>query len=296
MFTALVSIFHADGTVAIAHGGIEIGQGINTKVAQVAAYKLNCPLEMIAIKPTAAFTNPNSGSTGGSITSELCCRTVMGCCDILNKVIDPVRKTMPTATWPELIAKCYENGLDLSAKYMSRSTTPSLVAYNIYGATCTEVEIDVLTGEREILRTDILNDCGQSMNPELDIGQVEGAYMMGLGLWLTEKIIYDPQTGKNLTNGTWEYKPPGCKDIPIDFRVSLLKNTPNPNPLGVLRSKAVGEPPLCMSCASLFAVKHAVEQARNEIGKGSEYFAMNAPSTIEDTQLACLVESSQFTL
>ncbi|CAH3170659.1 unnamed protein product [Porites lobata] len=296
MFTALVSIFHADGTVAISHGGIEIGQGINTKVAQVAAYKLNCPLEMIAIKPTAAFTNPNSGSTGGSITSELCCRTVMGCCDILNKVIDPVRKTMPTATWPELIAKCYENGLDLSAKYMSRSTTPSLVAYNIYGATCTEVEIDVLTGEREILRTDILNDCGQSMNPELDIGQVEGAYMMGLGLWLTEKIIYDPQTGKNLTNGTWEYKPPGCKDIPIDFRVSLLKNTPNPNPLGVLRSKAVGEPPLCMSCASLFAVKHAVEQARNEIGKGSEYFAMNAPSTIEDTQLACLVESSQFTL
>lgn len=294
MFTAMVSIFHTDGTVAIAHGGIEIGQGINTKVAQVAAYQLKCPLEVIAIKPSAAFTNPNSGATGGSITSELCCKTVMGCCDILNKVIDPVRKTMPTATWPELIAKCYENGVDLSAKYMSRNVTPTFEVYNIYGVTCTEVELDVLTGEREVLRTDILNDCGQSMNPELDIGQVEGAFMMGLGMWLTEKIIHDPQTGRNLTNGTWEYKPPCSKDIPVDFRVSLLKNAPNP--LGILRSKAVGEPPLCMSCASLFAVKHAIEGARAEIGKGDEYFALNAPSMVEDTQQACLVDPSQFTL
>ncbi|XP_068702018.1 xanthine dehydrogenase/oxidase-like [Montipora foliosa] len=290
MFTAMVSIFHTDGTVAIAHGGIEVGQGINTKAAQVAAYELKCPLEFIAIKPTAAFTNPNSSATGGSVTSELCCKTVMGCCEILNKVIDPVRQTMPTATWPELIAKCYSEGLDLSAKFMSKSGIP--VVYNTYGVTCTEVEVDVLTGEREIIRTDILNDCGQSMNPELDVGQVEGAHMMGLGMFLSEKLIYDPQTGRNLTNGTWEYKPPCSKDIPIDFRVSLLKNAPNP--LGVLRSKAVGEPPLCMACGSLFALKHAVEAARDEIGKGDDYFAMNAPCTVEDTQLACLVDPSQF--
>ncbi|XP_015777058.1 PREDICTED: indole-3-acetaldehyde oxidase-like [Acropora digitifera] len=293
-FTAMVSIFHTDGTVAIAHGGIEVGQGINTKVAQVAAYELKCPMEFIAIKPSAAFTNPNSSGTGGSITSELCCKTVIGCCAILNKVIDPIRETMPSASWPELIAKCYSEQVDLSAKFMSKNVTPTYEAYNTYGVTCTEIELDVLTGEREILRTDILNDCGQSMNPELDVGQVEGAFMMGLGMWLTEKLIHDPQTGRNLTNGTWEYKPPCSKDIPVDFRVSLLKNAPNP--LGVLRSKAVGEPPLCMSCASLFAVKHAVEAARDEIEKGDDYFAMNAPSTVERTQLACLVDPTQFTI
>ncbi|KAJ7381038.1 hypothetical protein OS493_004634 [Desmophyllum pertusum] len=290
------------------HGGIEVGQGINTKVAQVAAYQLKCPLEKIAIKPTTAFSNPNSAGTGGSITSELCCKvgrvgteihfypieTVMGCCDILNKVIDPVRQTMPSASWADLITKCYSSGVDLSAKYRFIDTSQPPYAYNTYGVTCTEVELDVLTGEREILRTDILNDCGQSMNPELDVGQVEGAFVMGLGFWLTEKIIYDPDTGRNLTAGTWEYKPPCSKDIPIDFRVSLLKNAPNP--LGILRSKAVGEPPLCMSCACLFAVKHAVEEARTEIGKGDGYFVMNAPSTVEDTQLACLVDPSQFTL
>lgn len=293
-FTAMVSIYHADGTIAIAHGGIEVGQGINTKVAQVAAYKLKCPLEKIAIKSTSAFNNPNSGSTGGSITSELCCKTVIGCCDMLNKVIDPIRAKMPSASWPDLIAECYNSGVDLSAKYMCVDTTTDLFNYNIYGVTCAEVELDVLTGEREILRTDILNDCGQSMNPELDVGQVEGAFVMGLGLWLTEKIIYDTDTGRNLTNGTWEYKPPCSKDIPIDFRVSLLKNAPNP--LGILRSKAVGEPPMCMSCACLFAMKHAVEEARAEIGKGDTYFVMNAPCMVEDTQLACLVDSSQFTL
>lgn len=205
------------------------------KVAQVAAYELKCPMEFIAIKPSAAFTNPNSSGTGGSITSELCCKTVIGCCAILNKVIDPIRETMPSASWPELIAKCYSEQVDLSAKFMSKNVTPTYEAYNTYGVTCTEIELDVLTGEREILRTDILNDCGQSMNPELDVGQVEGAFMMGLGMWLTEKLIHDPQTGRNLTNGTWEYKPPCSKDIPVDFRVSLLKNAPNP--LGVLRSK-----------------------------------------------------------
>lgn len=201
---------------------------------------------------------------------------------------------MPSASWAEIIAKCFANGADLSAKYRYQAPSSEMVNYNIYGATCVEVEVDVLTGEREIIRADILEDCGQSMNPEIDVGQVEGAFVMGLGLWLTEKFIYDTKTGQNLTNGTWEYKPACSKDIPIEFNVTLLKNAPNP--LGILRSKAVGEPPLCMSCACLFAVKHAVEEARAEIGQGADYFVMNAPSMVEDTQLACLVEPSQFSL
>ncbi|XP_073232045.1 xanthine dehydrogenase/oxidase-like [Porites lutea] len=295
--TALVSIYHTDGTVAIAHGGIDIGQGINTKVAQVAAHQLKCPLEMIVIKPTTAFTNPNNSSTAASSTSEMCCKAVMECCEVLNKVIDPIRKTMPSgAAWPGLIERCYDNGVHLSATSMYQDPTPpsDTYTYNTYGVTCTEVEVNVLTGERQILRTDILNDCGESKNPVLDIGQVEGAFMMGVGQWLTEKFIYDPQTGRNLSNGTWDYKPPCSQDIPIDFRVSLLKNVPNP--LGIIRSKTSGEPAQCMACCCLFAVKHAVEEARAEVGKGEEYFVMNGPSTVEDTQLACLVDPSHFTL
>ncbi|CAH3170663.1 unnamed protein product [Porites lobata] len=155
-------------------------------------------------------------------------------------------------------------------RYQNPTLPSDTYSYNTYGVTCTEVEVDVLTGEREILCTDILNDCGESKNPVLDIGQVEGAFMMGVGQWLTEKFIYDPQTGRNLSNGTCDYKPPCSKDTPIDFRVSLLKNAPNP--LGIIRSKTSGERAQCMARSCLFAVKHAVEEARGEVGKGEEYF------------------------
>ncbi|KAK3726979.1 hypothetical protein QZH41_014709, partial [Actinostola sp. cb2023] len=300
-FISLVSIYHGDGTLAISHGGVEVGQGINTKVAQVAAHSLQIPLDYIVIKPTTNITSPNilivspnNDATGGSVTSEQSCESVLMCCETLKTRMQPIRQKYKPSTWQDLVAKCYAEGIDLSAKAMFLGKSKNPIVYSSYGVTCTEVELDVLTGERDITRTDILYDCGQSMNPELDVGQVEGAFVMGLGYWMTEKAIYDDKTGEELTYSTWEYKPPSSKDIPIDFRVTLLKNAPNPK--GILSSKAVGEPPMCMSCSSLFAVKHAVQSARSEISKDKDYFSLDGPATVEDTQMACLVDYKQFTL
>jgi xanthine dehydrogenase/oxidase len=116
---------------------------------------------------------------------------------------------------------------------------------------------------------------------------------MGLGFWLFEKLSYDPDTGRLLSNGTWEYKPPTTKDIPQDFRITFLNN--NPNPLGVLGAKCVGEPPLCLRLSAMFAVKRAIEAARSEI-KGDRFFVLNSPATVEYVQRSCLVDLTQFKL
>ena len=111
--------------------------------------------------------------------------------------------------------------------------------YNVWGAGVSEVEVDILTGQMYVVRTDLLEDAGLSTSPIVDIGQVEGAFIMGLGLFTSEEIKHDPITGELLTKNTWEYKPPAAKDIPQDFRVTLLKNARNP--MGVMSSKGKTE-------------------------------------------------------
>ena len=134
----------------------------------------------------------------------------------------------------------------------------------MWGVTVSEVEVDILTGEHRVVRADILNDAGLSTNPSVDIGQVEGAFIMGLGLWTSEEIKFDPMTGELLTKNTWEYKPPAAKDIPEDFRVELLKNARNPN--RVHSSKATGEPAILMSISILFALRNALNSTRQNAG------------------------------
>jgi xanthine dehydrogenase/oxidase len=110
---------------------------------------------------------------------------------------------------------------------------------------------------------------------------------MGMGFWLTEKLKYDPESGQLLSNGTWEYKPPTTRDIPVDLRITFLNN--NPNPLGVLGSKCVGEPPLCLSTSVIFAVKHAIEAALIQKGN-NRFFVLNSPATVDKIQSSCDVE------
>jgi len=121
------------------------------------------------------------------------------------------------------------------------------------------------------------------LNPVVDIGQIEGAYVFGLGLFSSEEITYDPITGKLLNYNTWTYKPPSAADIPIDFRVSLLKNTPNP--VGILSAKAVGEPSVAVGCAAVIGVQLAVAAAKNEVGQDTKDFGYNAPVVPENVYM-----------
>lgn len=155
------------------------------------------------------------------------------CAELLER-IRPIRDSLPkTATWPEITSACNAKLIDLTTKY--HCTAPELKTYNIWGLSCADVEVDVLTGNLLLRRVDILEDTGESMSPNVDVGQVEGAFVMGLGYWLTESLQYDRESGELLTNRTWTYKPPGVKDVPVDFRVRFLHKSSNP--FGVLRSK-----------------------------------------------------------
>lgn len=162
----------------------------------------------------------------------------MKACDEIMERLKPFRsEAAEDQTWPELIQKAFAANTDLTAKYWF---VPSdLKPYTICGLSCAEIEVDILTGNSEILRVDIVEDTGESLNPALDMGQVEGAFMMGLGYWRTERIVHDTTTGALLTNRSWNYKPPGAKDIPADFRVKFVRNSQNE--FGFMRSKGMSD-------------------------------------------------------
>ncbi|CAG9122634.1 unnamed protein product [Plutella xylostella] len=168
-FNVVVSIYHGDGTVVVAHGGVEMGQGINTKAAQVCAYSLEIPLEKVKIKPTDNVANPNAIGSGGSIASEMVCLGVIKCCDQLKQRLEPF-KTSNGMTWVDVVRAAFKQNVNLFASY--NVTIEDQKTYDVYGATIVEAEVDILTGESQILRVDLLEDVGQSLSPEIDVGQV----------------------------------------------------------------------------------------------------------------------------
>ncbi|XP_066141648.1 uncharacterized protein [Euwallacea fornicatus] len=293
-FTTLVSIYHLDGGVAISHAGIEMGQGINTKVAQACAYKLGVPLEKISIKPSYNVASPNSAVTGGSITSESVVGSVLSACDVLLDRIKPLRNKYSSLSWEALIQKCYDANICLSSPGFFWPKLPGIGPYSIYGACALEVELDILTGKHEILRADIVEDVGQSMSPLIDIGQLEGAFIMGLGAHSSEELILDA-SGKLTNNRTWTYKVPGAKDIPQIFNVRFKNNSLNP--LGVLNSKAIAEPPCCLSTAFPLAIRNALASARQDASKTAfPWFPIDGPSSTENILLNTLNDYAQYTL
>ncbi|KAM8705161.1 hypothetical protein ACLKA7_009592 [Drosophila subpalustris] len=289
---ALINIY-GDGSVLLSHGGVEIGQGLHTKMIQCAARALDIPSELIHISETATDKVPNTSPTAASVGSDLNGMAVLDACEKINKRLGPIKEALPAGTWKEWINKAYFDRISLSATGFYAipnigyhpETNPNARTYNYFtnGVGISVVEIDCLTGDHQVLSTDIVMDIGSSINPAIDIGQIEGAFMQGYGLFTLEELVYSPQ-GMLYSRGPGMYKLPGFADIPGEFNVSLLTNAPNPR--AVYSSKAVGEPPLFIGCSVFFAIKEAIAAARAE-QKLSAHYNLEAPATSARIRMAC---------
>ncbi len=289
---ALVHVYQ-DGSIHLNHGGTEMGQGLFTKVAQVAASVFGVPLEQVQITATDTGKVPNTSATAASSGSDLNGMAVKAACETICTRISEhlggdavfeggkVRQSGREITFEEAVKSAYENRVSLSAT--GYYATPDVAwdrikgqgrpfFYFAYGAAVTEVVIDTLTGENRILRADILHDCGASLNPALDIGQVEGGYVQGAG-WLTmEELVWDDK-GTLKTHAPATYKIPCASDRPEVFNVALWEGANAAET--IYRSKAVGEPPLMLGISALMALSDAVASC------GAPYPALDAPATAE---------------
>lgn len=170
-YHVLMTVFHGDATVVIKHGAVEIGQGVNTKVIQAVAFALNISLDKVKVKATDVVSNPNTFTTGGSRATQTVCFGALKCCQLLLDRLSVVRESLTNPTWEQLIQEAYMRGINLQTSY--RVTANDQQNYRSGGAAFAEVELDILTGEHEVLRVDIIEDVGTSLNPEIDLGQVK---------------------------------------------------------------------------------------------------------------------------
>lgn len=171
-----------------------------------------------------------------------------------------------------------------------------LVDYWIFGCAVSEVEIDCLTGAKSIIRSDIIQDVGNSLNAQIDIGQTEGAFVQGLAFMLQEEVLIDHQTGFNHSQDTWEYKPPLVSDIPLELNVELHNKAPvNERGINYIAgSKAVGEPPILLSLSAVSAIKAAIKSSRVERGLSAE-FEVQLPLSVDRIQQALELDQKEFT-
>ncbi|MCV2882234.1 xanthine dehydrogenase molybdopterin binding subunit [Actibacterium sp. XHP0104] len=297
---ALVHVYQ-DGSIHLNHGGTEMGQGLFQKVAQVAASAFGVPPEMVKITATDTAKVPNTSATAASSGSDLNGMAVKAACDTIRARIathladthqtEPARVHFDGGkvfvgddemTFAQAAASAYLARVSLSSTGFY--ATPKLewdrikgrgrpFFYFAYGAAVTEVVIDTLTGENRILRTDILHDAGASLNPALDIGQIEGGYVQGAGWLTTEELVWDHK-GRLRTHAPSTYKIPACSDRPEVFNVALWSKGRNVEDT-IYRSKAVGEPPFMLGISALMALSDAVSAC------GPLYPALNAPATAE---------------
>ena len=303
---ALVHVYN-DGSIHMNHGGTEMGQGLFQKVAQVAASRFGVDVSMVKITATDTAKVPNTSATAASSGSDLNGMAVKAACDtIRDRMAEHLAETHQTSpervhfeggnvfvgddvmTFAEAAASAYQNRVSLSATgfYKTPKVEWDRIAgrgrpffYFAYGAAVTEVVIDTLTGENRILRADILHDAGASLNPALDIGQVEGAYVQGAGWLTTEELVWDGK-GRLRTHAPSTYKIPACSDRPEVFNVALWDGENREDT--IYKSKAVGEPPFMLGISALYALSDAVAAC------GPGYPALDAPATAE-----CILKAVQ---
>ncbi len=297
---ALVHVY-SDGSIHLNHGGTEMGQGLFTKVAQVAAQVFGVGLDMVKITATDTAKVPNTSATAASSGADLNGMACKAACETLRERLSnfaaQLWQTTPdkisftggmvnsngnSMTFAELAAAAYGARVQLSATGFYK--TPKIkwdrfagkgrpFLYFSYGAAVTEVVIDTLTGENRILRADILHDVGRSLNPALDIGQIEGAYVQAAGWLTTEELVWDDK-GRHLTHAPSTYKIPACSDRPKEFNVKLWERGENVEDT-IYKSKAVGEPPFNLGISAFMALSDAVAAC------GDAYPDMDTPATAE---------------
>ena len=323
---ALLNIY-MDGSVSVNHGGIEMGQGLNTKIAQIAADGLGIPVSFIRVTGTDTQKVPNASATAASSGADINGAAVNNACDqmrvrlaavaarMLNCSVDTIKFIAGQAintparaengaknavSWQEVVKQAWLDrvGLSVTGFYMTPDIKYDFMTlqgkafyYFCYGAAVTEVEIDTRTGEWWLQKVDIVHDAGKSINPAIDLGQIEGAYVQGMG-WLTmEECIWDMKAkangmpglgrGKLLTHGPSTYKIPVASDIPEHFKVSFFEGeNVKPTPF---KSKAVGEPPLMLALSAYFAIRDAVSASADH----KVPVFMDAPATPERILMAC---------
>ncbi|XP_054578921.1 aldehyde oxidase 4-like isoform X2 [Eptesicus fuscus] len=292
---ALVHIY-MDGSVLVIHGGCEIGQGLYTKMIQVASRELNIPISYIHTSETSTVTVPNASFTAGSMSTDINGRAVQNACQILMARLQPVIRKNPEGSWEDWIAKAYKECISLSTTGYFKGYQTHMdwekeegepFPYFVYGAACSEVEVDCLTGAHKLLRTDIFMDAAFSINPALDIGQIEGAFIQGMGLYTIEELKYSPE-GVLYSRGPEDYKIPTVTEIPEEFYVTLVRSR---NPIAIYSSKGLGEAGMFMGNSVIFALHDAVAAARRERGLANT-FTLNSPATPEAIRMAC---ADQFT-
>lgn len=311
---ALVHIYH-DGSVLVAHGGTEMGQGLHTKMTMIAAEALKVPLESVFISETATNTVANASATAASASSDLNGYAIFNACEQLNKRLQPYREKLgPDATMKELAHAAYFDRVNLSAQgfyktpeigYTWGENKGKMFFYFTQGVAAAEVEVDTLTGSWTCLRADVKMDVGRSINPAIDYGQIQGAFVQGMGLFTMEESLWlrnGPQAGNLFTRGPGAYKIPGFRDVPQVFNVSLLKGVEWKDLRTIQRSRGVGEPPLFMGSAVFFAVRDALKAARSMYGvqartvadgedveaEGDGLLRLESPATTERIRLACV--------
>ncbi|MBY8345069.1 xanthine dehydrogenase molybdopterin binding subunit [Streptomyces spinosirectus] len=305
---ALVLIYK-DGSVLINHGGTEMGQGLHTKMIQVAATTLGIPLHKVRLAPTRTDKVPNTSATAASSGADLNGGAIKNACEQLRerllrvaatqlganasdvRIVEGVARALGSEkelAWDELVHTAYFQRVQLSAAgfyrteglhWDAKTFRGSPFKYFAHGAAATEVEVDGFTGAYRIRRVDIVHDVGDSLSPLIDIGQVEGGFVQGAG-WLTlEDLRWDtgdgPGRGRLQTQAASTYKLPSFSEMPEEFNVTLLENATEEG--AVYGSKAVGEPPLMLA----FSVREALRQAAAAFGPRGVSVELASPATPE---------------
>jgi len=298
---ALVHVY-TDGSVQVNHGGTEMGQGLNTKVAQIVADELGVPFERVLCTASDTGKIPNASATAASAGTDLNGRAAQfaarhvrdnlaafvcgldGCgAGAIRFAGGQVISPKTTRSFDDVVSLAYANRIQLwsdgfyrtpKIHYDKTTLTGRPFYYFAYGAACTEVAIDTLTGESRVLKVDILHDVGHSINPAIDIGQIEGGFVQGMGWLTTEQLVWNEQ-GLLTTHAPSTYKIPTAGDVPAHFKVELW---PEPNREdNVFGSKAVGEPPFMLA----ISVYEALRDAIASVGDGRPV-RLTAPATAEN--------------